>query len=49
MRLVAHVHDCIPSKTKVEMLSVRKKFHVEFSAIEVSLQLGLKVKLRIFT
>ena len=26
-------HDCIPSKTKVEFLSVRKKFYVEFSAI----------------
>ena len=27
---------------KVELLSVRKKFYVEFSAIEVGLQLGLK-------
>ena len=26
-------HDCIPSKTKVELLSVRKKFNVEFSVI----------------
>ena len=43
------VHDCIPSKTKVELLSVRKKINVEFSAILVGLQLGLKVKLRIFT
>ena len=23
-------HDCIPLKTKVELLSVRKKFYVEF-------------------
>ena len=26
-------HDCIPSKTKVELLSVWKKFNVEFSVI----------------
>ena len=42
------VHDFIPSKTKVEFLSVWKKFNIEISAIKVGLQRGLKVKLGIF-
>ena len=32
----------------VELLSVRKKINVEFSAILGGLQLGLKAKIRIF-
>ena len=34
-------HDCIPSKTKVELLTVRKNVNVEISALQVDLQRGL--------
>ena len=33
-------HDCIPSKTRVELFTARKNFNVETSAIKVGLQRG---------
>ena len=41
-RVTFLAHDCIPSKTKVELLTVKKNFDVEISAIEVGLQRGIK-------
>ena len=39
-------HDCIPLKTKVELLTVRKNVNVEHSAIEVGLQRDINFKVK---
>ena len=41
-------HDCIPSKTKVELCTARKKFNVEISAIKVGLQNGILINTAYF-
>ena len=52
MRDKAHAtflgHDCIPSKTNVELFTERKNFNVEISAIKVGLQRGILSKIAHF-